>query len=135
MRASTVARSLAGDVGYGTSPVEWTPTVRDAAVPTQLRWLLLAAVAEECVFRGVLTGAVLGVSWFPGRLAGLGAVMAMFCLSHLYFGWAQVAAKVPLAVLATVLVLVTGTIAGAVLAHVVVNTRVWRVTRRPGGGQ
>jgi hypothetical protein len=125
MRASTVARDLAGGVDYKTSPSTWTPTARDSAVPTQLSWLLIAAVAEECVFRGVLGTAATGISWIPGRVAGLAAVMATFCLSHLYFGWPQVAAKVPLAVLATLLALVTGGVTGAVVMHAVVNTRVW----------
>jgi membrane protease YdiL (CAAX protease family) len=101
-------------------------------MPTQLGWLLVAAVAEECVFRGVLTATVMGISWLPGRLAGLVAVMALFCLSHLYFGWAQVAAKAPLSVIATILVLATGAIVGAVLVHAVVNTRAWRAARQHG---
>jgi membrane protease YdiL (CAAX protease family) len=132
IRSSAVARSLTGDAGYGPGSATWTPTGRDSAVPTKLGWLLIAAVAEECVFRGVLTTAVLGISWLPGRLAGLAAVIALFCLSHLYFGWAQVAAKAPLSVLATILVLATGAIIGAVLVHVVVNARVWRVARQQG---
>lgn len=129
VRATPVARDLAGSVSYGRSPATWTPTARDTAVPTALSWLLTAAVAEECVFRGVLTTAAAGVAWLPGRAACLAAAMAVFCLSHLYFGWPQVAAKAPLSLLATVLVLVTGCVAGAVVMHVVVNARVWRSAR------
>ena len=132
LRASTVARDLAGGVNYGTSPAAWTPTTRDTAVPTQLSWLLLAAAAEECVFRGMLTSAADEASWRPGRLFCVAAVVAVFCLSHLYFGWPQVAAKAPLSVLATALTLATGCVAGAVVMHVVVNARVWRSARSPG---
>jgi hypothetical protein len=132
IRPSGQARELTRGLGARRSPPTWTPTSRDASVPTHLAWLLVAAVAEECVFRGVLTPAALRAPWLAGQLAGVLVVMALFCLSHLYFGWAQVVAKVPLSVAATLLCLLTG-VAAAVVLHAVLNTRVWLTAKQAAG--
>ncbi|MFF7725405.1 CPBP family intramembrane glutamic endopeptidase [Streptomyces sp. NPDC008001] len=102
----------------------YVPTADDYRVG--LGWLLAVAVLEELVFRGVL----LRMALRPGneglRVAGIVGVVAMFALSHIFFGWAQVLAKLPLSVLATAATLVTGSVWAAAVTHMVFNAYVWR---------
>ncbi|MBE1493142.1 hypothetical protein H4696_000242 [Amycolatopsis lexingtonensis] len=106
---------------------DFAPTASDLRV--QL-WLLVAvAVVEELMFRGVLVA--LGrqaTGTFLVVLCVLGAQLA-FAVSHVFFGWGQVLAKLPLAALTTIAVLATGTVLPAVVAHVLFNVSVWRYHR------
>jgi membrane protease YdiL (CAAX protease family) len=49
----------------------------------------------------------------------LGALV--FALSHIWFGWAQVLAKIPLSAIATLAALISGGVAAAIFAHVAYN--------------
>jgi hypothetical protein len=93
---------------------------------------LVAAVAvlEELVFRGFLFFACLRLSGV-GAPAAVVALVGAFALTHVWFGWIQVAAKLPLGLLATLCVLVAGVLP-AVLAHVVFNLRVTARLREVG---
>lgn len=93
-------------------------------------WAAIAVAAlEELVYRGMLVRASLLVD--PGGLAALALVgtVVAFGLSHVWFGWAQVRAKLPLGALALAVTLATGTVLAAIVAHVVFNVRVWRAIR------
>src|SRR4051812_34998187 len=104
----------------------WTPTRRDTDLNLALSWLLATAVAEECVFRGVL----LRLAVLPGtpaaQVLGVAGAVAAFALSHMFFGWHQVLAKLPLSVLATAATLTFGTILPAAVGHALFNWHVWR---------
>ncbi|HMJ97062.1 MAG TPA: CPBP family intramembrane glutamic endopeptidase [Thermoleophilaceae bacterium] len=81
----------------------------------------VVAALEEMLHRGVLleTARLLpGQLLFATACAGL---VLVFALTHIWFGLRQVAAKLPLGVVALVLVLIYGTIVPAVVAHVVFN--------------
>ena len=81
------------------------------------------AVLEELIFRGFLLQACL---WLPGGLAvpAVAALVATFAASHIWFGWLQVAAKLPLGVITTVCALLVGGVVVAVVAHLVFNLKV-----------
>jgi membrane protease YdiL (CAAX protease family) len=83
----------------------------------------MIAVFEEVIFRGFLLSVCLRLAIGPAVLATLGLVAA-FALSHIWFGWIQVAAKTPLAVVTTATVLLTGGIVAAIAIHVLFNVRV-----------
>ena len=104
----------------------WTPTRRDTDLGLGLGWLLATAVAEEFVFRGVLLRLALQPHALLAQCACVAAGVLAFALSHIFFGWGQVLAKLPLSVLATVATLLLGTVAAAALAHALFNWHVWR---------
>ncbi|ARP69909.1 CPBP family intramembrane metalloprotease [Streptomyces pluripotens] len=113
----------------------WTPTRRDTDLNLALGWLLATAVAEECVFRGVLLRLAVQLDTPVARATGVVAAVAAFALSHVFFGWRQVLAKLPLSVLATVATLALGTVLAAALGHALFNWHVWRhrpVVVQPG---
>jgi membrane protease YdiL (CAAX protease family) len=100
---------------------------------------------EEIVYRGLLVQVcfLLPGAWWRGL--ALAATILFFCLSHLQFGWSQVAAKAPLALVAMAAALSTGSVLSAVAVHVVFNVEIWRgitdapalergVRSRGGGG-
>jgi membrane protease YdiL (CAAX protease family) len=84
------------------------------------------AVLEELVFRGFLLSACARLPGIVGALAVLG-VVAAFALSHIWFGWLHVIAKLPLGVVTTGCVVMIGGVVIGVVAHLVFN---WRVTAR-----
>lgn len=95
------------------------------ASATTLRALLIVvAILEELIFRGVLLYLALHVP-----LIGAGVVVLLtltFALTHVQFGWTEVACKLPLGAVSTTIALATGSVLGAVLCHVVVNVRATR---------
>jgi CAAX prenyl protease-like protein len=97
----------------------------------EIRPVTVAAVAivEELVYRGALTQACL---LLPERwLAALAltAVTLSFALTHVWFGWSQVLAKVPLSALALGSTLALGSVVPAITAHTLFNLKVWRDLR------
>jgi hypothetical protein len=84
---------------------------------------------EELDYRGALVGACFLVPSTALRTAALAASVAAFALSHIWFGWPHVAAKVPLGVLTMAAALVAGSVVPAVVAHVVFNVAVARALR------
>ncbi|HEY6797035.1 MAG TPA: CPBP family intramembrane glutamic endopeptidase [Kineosporiaceae bacterium] len=106
----------------------WSPTAHDRELHVGLAWLLASAAAEECSFRGFVLHQVAA---FPGwdRAVAIAAVTMAFALSHLFFGWIQVLAKLPLSVLATAAALATGSVLAPLVGHVLFNLQAWQ--RRP----
>ncbi|WP_307481230.1 CPBP family intramembrane glutamic endopeptidase [Microbacterium trichothecenolyticum] len=93
-----------------------------------LLWLVLVAVGEELLYRGVFLGWAM---LFPPLLAGffLALGTAVFGLIHISFGWSQVVAKLPLAIIGVATTLAFGTPLCAVLVHVYFNVYYWRKRR------
>ncbi|ATL29099.1 CPBP family intramembrane glutamic endopeptidase [Streptomyces formicae] len=120
------AARLAGASSATTTRQQWTPSHRDTDVALPLGWLVAVGVLEECVFRGTLTGVALTQHGLAQRVLILLAATGAFALSHIFFGWAQVAAKLPLSVIALALTLATGSALGAVVTHALFNVRIWR---------
>ncbi|ETK35255.1 CPBP family intramembrane glutamic endopeptidase [Microbispora sp. ATCC PTA-5024] len=114
---------------------DYAPTGSDLQVRLEL--LVAVAVGEELVFRGVLTRLALLLADVRLVAGALVLVAAVFACSHVFFGWAQVLAKTPLATAACLVTLLTGNVLAAVVAHVLFNVWVWRyrrsepVARRP----
>ncbi|MDQ2837913.1 MAG: CPBP family intramembrane metalloprotease [Actinomycetota bacterium] len=105
---------------------DWTPTSRDLDLGIGLPWLLATALVEESIFRGVALNLVLRAADAPLRVLGVLAVLLAFALSHIFFGWSQVAAKLPLSVLGTAAALLTGSVLPAAIGHLLFNAHVWR---------
>ncbi|MBP0456596.1 CPBP family intramembrane glutamic endopeptidase [Streptomyces montanisoli] len=111
----------------------WRPSVRDRRLPTGPTWTLAAAVVEETVFRGVWYDVATRADALPLRLAALALGVVAFALAHLFFGWGQVLAKLPLSVAATAAVALTGTVLAPVVGHLLFNLRAWH-RNRPAPG-
>ncbi|WP_066944192.1 CPBP family intramembrane glutamic endopeptidase [Microtetraspora fusca] len=106
---------------------DYAPTRSDLQVRLEL--LVAVAVGEELVFRGLLTRLALLLADGPLVVAGLAVAAAVFACSHVFFGWVQVLAKIPLAVAACAATLLTGNVLAAIVCHVVFNVWVWRYRR------
>ncbi|MFE1765207.1 CPBP family intramembrane glutamic endopeptidase [Streptomyces angustmyceticus] len=104
----------------------WTPNRRDTDVALPLVWLVTVGVLEEFVFRGVLTGVAMALPGWGTRTLVLTLATAAFALSHIFFGWAQVVAKLPLSLATLAITLATGNVLGAAVAHALFNFRIWR---------
>ncbi|HET9257382.1 MAG TPA: CPBP family intramembrane glutamic endopeptidase [Pseudonocardiaceae bacterium] len=127
VRPVGLAAQQAIGTNAGSSGVEhsWVPTARDTDLGVGPGWMIGAAVAEECVFRGVVLNLVAPPHSAVAPL-GIGGVIITFALSHIFFGWGQVAAKLPLSIVATGATLVLGTVFAAIVGHVLFNWYVWR---------
>jgi hypothetical protein len=100
-------------------------TLHDAGV-----WpYVVAAALEEVVYRGFLVGVCF---LLPGTVLiafALAGTVVAFALTHIWFGWEHVAAKLPLGAATLVAALVLGTALPAIVAHVVFNVGVWKDAR------
>lgn len=123
------AAAGAGQIRNVASATSWVPARRNRRMRAGPALLVADAVLEECVFRGALVSATGSLSGTAARMAGLVAVVAAFALCHVFVSWAQVVAKLPLSVLCTVLTVATGTLAGAAVAHALMNWQAWRQDR------
>jgi len=95
-------------------------------------WLLLAiAVLEEFVYRGLFIGLCFLLPNGGFIAVALIGNMLAFSLSHVWFGWPHVLAKVPLSVTTTAATLAMGTILPAIIAHLLFNTMFWKDMRLP----
>jgi hypothetical protein len=99
-----------------------------------LGWTLLVAVLEELAHRGLVVAACLRLHPASAAAAALLGAACWFGLLHLPFGWAHVAGKVPLGLLATAAALGAGTVFAAVVAHLWFNLRTWSETRTASAG-
>jgi membrane protease YdiL (CAAX protease family) len=111
-------------VGAERMQERWDPM--PGGMRLRLPWLLAVALLEELVFRGFLVQLLCSFSSVFVLVAGLIGVGLVFCLSHVFFGWAQVLAKVPLCVVATVLAVAAGSPLLAVIAHLYFNFMTWK---------
>lgn len=106
----------------------WIPTARDTDLAVGPAWLVASALVEELAFRGMVLHSVLaGPGWVD--VLGASAVVALFALSHIFFGWEQVVAKLPLSMMATASVLLLGSVFAAAAGHALFNAYAWH--RRP----
>lgn len=89
-------------------------------------WSLIAVAGlEEIIYRGLLVKACfLLPNSFLITGALVGTVMA-FALSHIWYGWSHVFAKLPLGVLALLTAIGFGTVLPAIVAHMIFNRKVW----------
>jgi hypothetical protein len=88
--------------------------------------LVLIAVLEEAVFRGVLVRAALSVSSVPLTIALLGGIAGVFALEHLPFGWSHVAGKIPFSIAVTAGAVLLGSSIMPIVAHTTLNLLVFR---------
>jgi CAAX prenyl protease-like protein len=96
-----------------------------AALPT----VIAVGCLEEVVYRGALNGVCMLVAAAPLRVAALAGATVVFAVSHVWFGWSHVLGKLPFSAAATASVVALDSLLTAVVAHVVLNAAVWRVTR------
>lgn len=116
----------------GGQPVAAVPGEGSASVST-LALLVAVGALEELLFRGVLVDLSRSIR-SPGlEAACLVATVAVFALSHVYWGWSEVASKAALGVLALAAVLGLGTVLPAVLAHGTFNAGTWIAARAATG--
>ena len=118
-------------LSLGRTTAGWRPAPGTAG-GFDLPALVVAGALEEVLFRGFLVDLSLRL---PGRVAPAAAVAAgigVFALGHVAFGWREVAAKLLLGTAALAAVFATGSVLGAVAAHVSFNVRVWAAWRERG---
>jgi len=92
-------------------------------------WTLVAvAVSEELLYRGLFLQLALALEgWWGPAMVSVSVVA--FALAHVWFGWASVLSKSPLGILCTAVVLASGSVLAAVVAHTLFNLAVWRRMR------
>ncbi len=98
-----------------------------------LIWLLAAGILEEVLFRGVIVYLDLRLPSITLVIAGLSASVLVFALSHLRLGYGDALTKFLLGLLALLVVLLTGTIIAAMIAHAFFNLCAWQAA--PEGGE
>jgi len=105
------------------------PANAPAGEPASRRDLLVIAVLEEVVFRGVLVRFALSMDATPLIGALLVAIAGVFALEHLHFGWSHVAGKLPFSAVVTIGAVVLGSSVMPIAAHVMLNLLVFRHLR------
>ena len=93
--------------------------------------LMLIAVLEEVVFRGFLLSLALQQESIALRWTLVSAQIAFFCLLHVWYGWPNVLAKAPLAIVTTGLTIATNSLFGAIATHLVFNRLAWLGSHDP----
>ena len=88
--------------------------------------ILVAAVLEEWVYRGLLVVTCFLLPHMALTVMVLIGTILAFSLSHIFFGWSQVLAKAPMGLLALGVVLLSGSILSAIIVHVFFNLEIWR---------
>ena len=112
----------------------YTPVIRPAvaapptAAHTTLALLLAVAVLEEILYRGVLVDLSLELPLVAAALC-IAATVVAFAAAHVYWGWIEMVAKLPLGLAALLASLPFRVVLGAIVAHVVFNTRAWLAAR------
>jgi hypothetical protein len=107
--------------------------MRTATVPTTglstLALLLAVALLEEILYRGVVVDLSLQLSSRALAALCITASVAAFAAAHVYAGWPETLAKIPLGVAALFASLPFHAVAGAIAAHMVFNARSWFAAR------
>jgi hypothetical protein len=88
--------------------------------------VLITAVLEELVYRGVLVKSCFALPNGVLVVAALTVTCLAFALNHIGFGWPHILAKLPLSVLALAATLISGTVFPAILAHAAFNAAIWK---------
>lgn len=97
--------------------------------PTRLLLLLASAGLEELAFRGFMLQLFLLVRPLFVQATLVSALVPIFALTHLWFGWTQVVAKLPLGMLTLGVALYSGSLTPAILTHLTFNLLIWRRER------
>jgi membrane protease YdiL (CAAX protease family) len=119
-----------------TRRTRYVPAMRPAvaappmAAHATLALLLGVAVLEEVLYRGVLVDLSLELP-VVAAAACIAATVVAFAAAHVYWGWVEMLAKLPLGLAALAASLPFRVVLGAIAAHVVFNTRAWLATRGP----
>jgi len=103
-------------------------TAAPAASGGALAFLLTVAVLEETLYRGVLVDLSLELP-VAAAAACVAATVAAFAAAHVYWGWVEMVAKLPLGLAALLASLPFRVVLGAIAAHVFFNTRSWLAAR------
>jgi membrane protease YdiL (CAAX protease family) len=117
-----------------TRRTRYTPAMRPAvaAPPTAahatLALLLAVALLEEVLYRGVLVDLSLELP-VAAAAACIAATVIAFAAAHVYWGWIEMVAKLPLGLAALLASLPFRVVLGAIAAHVLFNTRAWLASR------
>ncbi len=94
-----------------------------------LALLIGIAALEEVLYRGVLVDLSLELPVAAAVVCIAASVLA-FSAAHVYWGWIEMLAKLPLGLAALGASLPFEALAGAIAAHVFFNTRSWLAGRR-----
>jgi hypothetical protein len=97
--------------------------------------LAAGGALEELSYRGFIVAICLQAPSLLLSAAALIATTAVFAVSHIWFGWAHVAGKAALGLIALGLVLSFQAVLPAVVAHVVFNALAWRDLPGQGAGR
>ena len=102
---------------------------------TGMSMLLLLAILEELVYRGVLMGIIWQIP-HGGIIRGiaLAAIVVAFAASHIVFGLENMISKIVLSSMTTASAIVLGNVMGAIVIHLAFNYRLWRNTHRVADG-
>lgn len=126
VRPSGVGRALTVQRRQSAPRVPAVATSSQSPRPRMaLGWLLAVAVAEELLYRGVLTAMALDLP-LAASLVALVCCTTVFAMVHISFGWSQVVAKLPLAVLTLASALLLGSPVCAIVTHGYFNWHYWR---------
>ncbi len=117
---SPKAFSLSSKKNVKESSLKKALFIEDLSSKFSLPDISLSAVLEECIYRGCLLSLFLT---FPPYLACIGIFFSLFFfgVSHLFFGWNQCICKMIMALLFTILVLITGSLYSAIFGHLFFN--------------
>ncbi|WP_204011212.1 CPBP family intramembrane glutamic endopeptidase [Virgisporangium aurantiacum] len=131
-RARVIPRPVPAGLGGAVPAVPGKPGRGGRAAGRRERVVLMVvtALCEEVIFRGFLVGSALSTSW-PGSWLLLLVGSLLFLANHRHLGTHQVVVKIPLLVACLAVTLVTGTVVGAIVLHVLFNLmRHRRMVRR-----
>jgi membrane protease YdiL (CAAX protease family) len=94
--------------------------------------IMLTAVAEEVLYRGIWIGVLREVLEVPAAIA-IGSAALAYGLGHLFFGFQQVLQKVVAGTIFGVLLVTTGSLLVPILAHIAQNLVVFGLAVRQSG--
>jgi hypothetical protein len=83
--------------------------------------VVAVAIMQETIYRGVMVRVSFLLPHTTARILALVGLVVAFALVHMWFGWVQVLAKLPLSALTMAAALALGTVAPAIVAHVLFN--------------
>jgi hypothetical protein len=133
LHAAAEDRALLGRRPLVPPPGAAAPTAALPGAGLQALALLLAvAVLEEILYRGVLVDLSLQLP-VAAAAVSIPVTVVAFGAAHVYWGWVEMVAKLPLGLAALLASLPFRALVGAIAAHVLFNARSWLAVRTAGG--